>query len=250
MEHDTVQTTDVDSFSLPQTGWRRRIATRFVRLLLALFARVEIHGREHLPATGGGLVILNHLSNIDPPLVFLAVDQEKMTGLVASDYRDRRIERFFVEAGGGIWLRRGASDREALTLAIRLLEDGWLVGIAPEGTRSREKALAAGKRGSAFLAHQADATIYPVGIAGTEDWAQSLKRLRRPRIVVRFGPPFQLPPIEPGNHKQQLETCTRLMMCHIAALLPPALRGVYADDPLVQILIDQEPAMPAFHTTP
>jgi 1-acyl-sn-glycerol-3-phosphate acyltransferase len=228
------------TFPHKQFLWRRRCAVGFVRLLLALFARLEVSGLEHIPATGGGLLILNHLSIIDPALIYAVQKRDKVTGLVASDYRARPVERFFVESAGAIWLRRGASDRDALRVALRLLDDGWLVGVAPEGTRSRTHALTPGKRGPAFLAHYARAPIYPAGITGTDTCWQSLKRLRRPLISVRFGAPFRLPEHEPGNHRQQLEESTRLMMCHIAALVPPENRGVYADDPRIQILIDNQ----------
>jgi 1-acyl-sn-glycerol-3-phosphate acyltransferase len=175
--------------------------------------------------------VFNHLSNFDPALLFSLIRRPDVTGLVAANYQDRPFDRFIVEAAGGLWLRRGASDRKALESALALLDQGWMVGMAPEGRRSPTRALIEGKRGAAFLATTANVPIVPVGVVKTEQLGSALKRLRRIDLTVQIGEPFLLPHPTQTNHRQDLEAATVTIMCRIAALLPPEYRGVYADHP-------------------
>jgi 1-acyl-sn-glycerol-3-phosphate acyltransferase len=208
---------------------RRRFAVtkRILRALFALGVDLTVTGRENIPAQGGVLLIFNHLSNADPLLLLTLMERADATGLVAANYRDKPLHRLVLESGGGMWLRRGEGDRAALEQAIELLRAGWLVGIAPEGGRSRNGAMREAKRGAAFLAHQANVPILPVGVAGTESLPACYRRLRRPRVQVAVGSPFRLPELQPGNHKQQLEAHTEQMMRAIAELLPAQYHGVY-----------------------
>ena len=220
--------------------WRLALLRRMVQGLFGLAVRIEVSGQERIPVDCGCLLVFNHLSNFDPPLFFALIDRPRLTALLAAEYRQRRFHRFWLEAAGALWIQRGASDRAALRQALAHLERGWIVGIAPEGTRSRDHALHQAKPGPAFLAAHAGVPILPVGIAGTESLGRNLKRLRRGRITVRFGEPFRLPPMAPGNHKQQLQAATDLLMCRVAALVPASYRGVYADHPLLRDLARRE----------
>jgi len=225
----------------PETvpSWRIACLRGLVRVLFRLLTRVQVSGLERIPATGGAVLIFNHLSNVDPPLFFALIRRPKLTALIAADYRDRPVHRFFIEAAGGLWIRRGASDRAALKSALELLERGWLIGLAPEGRRSRNHALAEAKRGAAFLAVHAGVPVLPVGVTGTEHIVSSLKHLRRSTVTVRFGEPFRLPSLEQEDQKQQLQAFTEAMMCHVAALVPPSYRGVYAGHPRLQVVLQR-----------
>jgi 1-acyl-sn-glycerol-3-phosphate acyltransferase len=220
---------------------RRRVQVcvlrELVNTLFAVLTRREVVGLEHIPASGPCLLVFNHLSNLDPPLIFGLIQRLDLTALVAAEYRTRWFHRVMIEGAGGRWIRRGASDRAALKEALSMFERGWMIGIAPEGGRSPAHALRRSKTGAAFLAHHANVPILPVGVTGTEAFTDSLKRFRRLHISVRFGPPFTLPEVVPGNHKQQLEQLTDLIMCHIAVLIPPQYRGIYRDHPLLPAVL-------------
>jgi 1-acyl-sn-glycerol-3-phosphate acyltransferase len=208
---------------------RVRVLRVLVNVLFAALTRRRTSGLEHIPRSGPCVLVFNHLSNLDPPLIFGQIRRLDLTALVAAEYRSRGFHRVMIEGAGGRWIRRGASDRAALKQALSFLERGWIVGIAPEGGRSPNHAMRNGKPGTAFLAVHAGVPILPVGVTGTETVASSLKRFRRPEITVTFGPLFTLPPAEPGNHKLHLERSTDLIMSRIAQLLPGTYRGVYAD---------------------
>src|ERR1700686_2519265 len=112
--------------------------------LYGLLCQRQVIGLDNLPTRGPCVLVFNHVSNFDPPLLFTLVRRRDATGLVADNYRDRPFYRFIVEGSGGTWLKRGASDRAALETALALLNNGWLVGIAPEGRRSPNRSLIEG----------------------------------------------------------------------------------------------------------
>jgi 1-acyl-sn-glycerol-3-phosphate acyltransferase len=214
-----------------------RWATARIALLRILFrgafrltTRVTVAGSQHIPAAGGCLLVFNHRSHLDTPLLFTLVRRPRVTALVAADYRGRPLFRWFVEAMDGRWLKREQSDLASLREAIRLLEEGWLIGIAPEGTRSKTDGLVEGRPGAAFLASAAGAPVLPIALTGTERIAPALRRLRRAEVSVRIGRPFVLP-AAPGPTRQRLQEGTERIMTEIAALLPPEMRGVYAELP-------------------
>ncbi len=118
-----------------------------------------------------------------------------------------------------------------------------MFGLAPEGTRTKTGGLARGKSGVAYIAQQSGAPILPMAHFGTERVVQGWLRLRRPIVTVRMGPPFRLPPLPAGDRSLGLRQQTDLVMCHIAALLPPEYRGVYADHlELRRLLAESQPA--------
>jgi 1-acyl-sn-glycerol-3-phosphate acyltransferase len=115
--------------------------------------------------------------------------------------------------------------------------------VAPEGTRSKTGGLARGKSGVVYIAQHAGVPIVPVAHFGTERVTRTWLQLRRPEVTVRVGRLFTLPPLASTERSTALREQTDLVMCHIAALLPPEYRGVYADHPeLRKLLAKASPA--------
>ena len=211
--------------------WRAAVVRAVLNVLFAVLTRRRVLGVEHVPTAGACVLVTNHLSKLDAPLLMTVLPRRDLSALVAADFRRRPLYRVLIEAAGGTWIRRGARDRAALQTALDLLACGRIVGIAPEGRCSPTGALIAAKPGPALLAARANVPVVPVAVTGTEQVGRALKRLRRTTLTVRFGEPFRLPPLTPANQKQQLRAGTDEIMGRIAAMLPPAYRGVYADHP-------------------
>ena len=209
--------------------WRIALMHAGARAFFTVLTRLEVKDLHHIPATGGAVLVFNHLSSLDGALLFAAIRRPKVTALVADDFRDRLLHRFFVEMPGGMWIRREGTDRAALRRAITCLRRGWIVGFAPEGRVSPTGQLMTGQPGPVFLAMHAGVPLLPAAITGIESFGQSLKRLRRPTVSVRFGQPFTPPSREPHTPDEQLRAVTEITMRRVAALLPPEYRGVYAD---------------------
>jgi 1-acyl-sn-glycerol-3-phosphate acyltransferase len=199
-----------------------------------LVCRLKITGQEHIPAQGPFIVVLNHLSAIDPLLLFgLMPARLEMAGMAAMSHRNDFFIGWVVNHAGAIWVRRGKVDRRALREALEALASGRPIGLSPEGTRSKTGALIEAKKGTAFLAIRSGAPILPGGVYNTEKVFPSLRRLRRATVPLKFAPAFFLPPRGDGPRNEHLEYCTALIMARIASLLPEAYRGVYADHPLI-----------------
>jgi 1-acyl-sn-glycerol-3-phosphate acyltransferase len=212
----------------------RRFLKYIFRLLYKLFANVNVIDMENVPKEGGGILAPNHLGILDAPLIFVLVNRDDITALVAKKHQKNPFLRWVVNGAGGIWINRDEADSQAVRTATNHMRNGGLLGIAPEGTRSKTGALIAGKTGVAYLADKANVPVIPVAITGTQRGLLKLLRFRRPHIIVRFGKPFMLMPLDRTNRDQSLKRNTDEIMCRIANMLPPTYRGVYADHPCVQ----------------
>jgi 1-acyl-sn-glycerol-3-phosphate acyltransferase len=213
-----------------------RSVFRFVGWVLL---KQEISGLENLPATGPFLIVCNHLSIVEPPLVFIHCPRQ-MVMFAADKWQSNPFTRWLAETVGVIWVARGEADMTAIKQSLGLLKKGQPMGLAPEGTRSRTGALIQGKTGAAYLADRSGVPIVPISIWGTEKFSSNYKRLRRTPVTMVVGKPFHLPPN--GRAKGEvLDEYTDIIMCHLAAMLPPEYRGVYAKHPkLAEILHEVE----------
>jgi 1-acyl-sn-glycerol-3-phosphate acyltransferase len=95
------------------------------------------------------------------------------------------------------------------------------------------------KTGVAFLADKSNATIVPSCITGSEHSLKKIFTLQRPKVRVQFGEPFHLPPLDRKDRESSLRRNTDEIMCRIAALLPIAYRGAYADHPRLKELLGE-----------
>jgi 1-acyl-sn-glycerol-3-phosphate acyltransferase len=218
-----------------------RISRWIFELAYSLLSYRDISGVENIPSAPPYIVVANHLSYFDAPLLFTILKVEKITGWAAEKYQRHPLYGPFVRWHGGVFIQRGKVDRKALSTAMDRLQNGYVFGIAPEGTRSHIGTLARGKTGAAYLANEADVPIVPFGISGTDKALHALLHLRRPHLSVRVGEPFRLPPVHEETRSADLRRNTDEIMCRIAALLPPAYRGVYADHPRLKEMLRDGP---------
>lgn len=216
-----------------------RITLRGIVILLAkLLTRTQVMGLEHIPKEGGVLLTANHLSAVDPALVFMCLDRQDSQGFVAKEHQRNFFYRTIVNLIGGIWLNRYEADTQALRKARTHLINGGIFGIAPEGTRSPTGSLIRGKTGAAYLAEISQVPVQPIAIYGSENAGHRIIRFERPEIHVSFGELYKLPKVDRKNREVGLQRNTDEIMCRIAAMLPTDYRGVYADYPRVRELIE------------
>lgn len=193
--------------------------------LLPVLIDLEVVGGENFPEPPY-ILVTNHLSIFDLPVIFVTCPH-RVHAFAAAKHRRNPIYVSLLSAVGAIWVQRGEVDRRALREALQLLEDGSVLGMAPEGTRSRDSyTLLEGKAGPAYLATRADVPLLPVGLAGTENVKENLPRLRRTEVEMTVGEPFRLP-ASGRVRTPELREHTDLIMRRIAVLIPPEYRGVY-----------------------
>lgn len=200
------------------------ILLKFVFLgpALRLLFRPKVTGLEHVPRRGGAILAANHVSYLDPLLLPLVVPRRRVLFLTKVKYLDRPALHW-VLAGAGV-IPVASDDPQALATVVAAgvaaLREGRLVGVFPEGTRSRDGLLHQGKTGMARMAIAAGVPVIPVGISGTQRALPRGARLPRPHVVrIAFGPPIMMrapagPPADAAPHR----TVTDQVMTAIAAL--------------------------------
>lgn len=194
---------------------------------------------NYIPVEGSILLTTNHLSRLDTPFLLSITERTDLVAIVAKKYQQKPIFRWVLgKIGTMVWMDRENTDFSAVREALAYLRKGMIVGIAPEGTRSRDsQGLLEGKQGAALLAARAEVPIIPVGIVGSENVSRAFLRLRRPSVTITIGKPYTLPAFNREDRQVWLSKYTDEIMCRIAALLPSSYRGFYADHPRLNELL-------------
>jgi 1-acyl-sn-glycerol-3-phosphate acyltransferase len=165
--------------------------------LMRLLARPTIEGVHHIPENGGAILAGNHLAVADSFLVPLLLPR-RVTYLAKREYFIQPglvgwIKRVFFTGVGQVPVDRasGSAAQAALETAVRLLCEGKLLGIYPEGTRSPDGRLYKGKTGVARMALEAGVPVIPVAVIGTNKLNPIGSRMWRPHHVhIRIGEPL------------------------------------------------------------
>lgn len=208
------------------------------RLLARAVTRVRIEGDvDAIPRTGPVILAANHTSNADPIVIggFLTQTLDRRVNwLGKKELFDVPILGWLSWHGGIHPVDRGAADVDAFKLASRILTEGHLLAVFPEGTRSPNGQLQAAKDGIAVLALRTGAPIVPIGIEGADRvWpkGRSLPRFGG-HITVRIGSPIVLDAVRgSGDRRAAKSLATDRIMHAIAHLLPERQRGVYGATP-------------------
>jgi len=210
-----------------------------VRFIMRIIADIEVHGIEKQPS-GNFIIAANHLGRLDTAVLICVIDREDIIMAIAEKYKNHPLYGAIGRAVNGIWLNRFEADYSALRQILARMEQGGVLAIAPEGTRSKTEALQEGKMGVAFLASKSGYPILPVALTGTEDRrvVENLKHFRRLRIVVTAGDWIDVHIPAGKGREQAMRAATDEIMCRIGALLPESYRGVYADHPRLKELLE------------
>ncbi len=208
--------------------WMWRIIWLVVHPIRLLLCRMQIEGTEHVPRSGGGVVACNHTLGVDWIALGYSSPRELYYMAKAEAFRISPITSWIMRTGGVFPVHRGKSDVVALQNAIDLARSGNLIGMFPEGTRSLTGALRKAKTGAARIAIEAAVPVIPAVVINAPALLTSWKRLRRPLITVRFGSPIYPPQKTGGDETAAAREFTDVIMLAMAALLPPELRGEYA----------------------
>ena len=204
-------------------------------LLRAVF-RPRVEGAQHVPAEGPAILASNHLSYADwlfmpltlPRRVTFVAKAEYFTGTGIKGW----LQKTFFSGSGQVPIDRSGADAAAgaLLSAKRVLGDGGLFGIYPEGTRSHDGKLYRGKTGVARLALETKVPVIPVAVVGTDVVAPPGKKFGSfTRPVVRFGKPLDFSRYEGmENDRYILRSITDEIMYEIMRLSGQEYVDLYA----------------------
>jgi 1-acyl-sn-glycerol-3-phosphate acyltransferase len=205
------------------------------RTLVSCFTRPRIEGLELARGLEGPVIVAcNHASNLDGVLVGSWVTPaigRRVYLLGKQEALDWPLLGLGLRYNAVLGIRRGAADLEAFRAARHVLDEGHVLGVFPEGTRSPDGALQEAKDGLAILALRTKATILPVAVANT-DWFWPRGRFWRVGgwVGLRVGRPFRLDDVVAGLPRREAQSAaTTAIMGRIAGLLPLRQRGFYAD---------------------
>ncbi len=165
-------------------SWVYYVAVFLAKLWYAIMFRVEIIGKENVPAEGNGILCSNHYSNYDP--VSAAIYLDRLPHYIAKKelFGNRLFSWVLGKLGVFPLDRKAAMDMKAVRTAIHILKNGEIVGIFAEGKRVKEGEKVAAKAGVALFAMKGNAPVIPCAISGTYKF--------RSKLTVRYGAPLML----------------------------------------------------------
>lgn len=179
------------------------------RIVLFVLRRWEIRGVGNLPATGGVVLVANHVSYWDPVAIICAF-KRKIFFMAKAELFKIPLVGYAVRSSGAFPVRRDVTDRNAVRTALRLLQAGEVVGLFPEGTRSQTGEILKPHLGAAMIALKAGTPVLPVAVSGTRGVFG--------KITVYVGNPIHFQPLKKVT-KADLESISDRIMDEIAHLL-------------------------------
>jgi 1-acyl-sn-glycerol-3-phosphate acyltransferase len=213
----------------------RKVMQVMARGLFHLLANFKIEGEENFPKSGPLIMVGNHFSFLDPPtFISIAPWPMEFIGGAVTPHAPKLLQ-FIPKLWGYLPVYRGTGSNYALKQAQRILSNGGIIGIFPEGG-SWSQILRPARPGAALLAANTGATILPIGLDGFPEMFPTIRKLKRPTVNVRIGKPFG-PFSTSGSRydqRKQLDEIGHEIMHHIAELIPPEKGGLYSSDPKVR----------------
>ena len=179
------------------------------------YLRGRVYGAKQVPTSGPLIVVANHASYFDPPVLSCCV-RRPVSFMAKESLFKIPVFAPAIRAYGAYPVKRGSADRSAIRAALKQLENGWAVGLFLEGVRTPDGRVPSPKLGAALIAAKAQVPLLPVSLWGTE------KILRKgsawPRstpITVRIGSPIAPPAT---TNKAELQAMTQRCTDEIHAL--------------------------------
>lgn len=190
-------------------------ATASTRRVAVAISAVNLSGLDAFPASGPVILCPNHLHFADPPVIaaFMPRRVHYMVKIEAWKAPFLGLIPLWFDA---FPVRRGEADLAAYRKALKLLGEGKVVGIFPEGHRSKDGHLQAGQPGAIILAQRSGAPIVPVGIRGVREVVSWPGAFQRRSLRISVGKPYH-PPRTP---REELPALTEDLMRRIASLIP------------------------------
>ncbi|MFC4324155.1 lysophospholipid acyltransferase family protein [Litchfieldia salsa] len=183
-------------------------ARETVRTLLKPFYRIEVIGQENVPKNDPVIICSNHIDNLDPPVVGITVERP-VHFMAKEELFKVPVLGKLISKTNAFPVKRGMSDREALRKAMKILKDNEVLGLFPEGTRSKDGKLGKGLAGAGFFALRSNAVVIPCAIIGPYKIFGKIK--------VVYGQPIEMDHLR--QEKASAETVTEHIMAGIQQLL-------------------------------
>ena len=183
------------------------------RLLFYTVFRTRVYGRENIPKEGAVILAANHASNIDPPLMASLIERP-VSYMAKIELFENPIFGAAIRRCHAFPVKRGASDRGAIKAAVTVLKEGHMLGLFPEGTRSKTGELQKAEAGIALIASMTGAPIVPVAILNSHRIFANGGLL--PQLRIMYGAPISFQ--GDRKSKEALDAFSAEIMAHIAQM--------------------------------
>jgi 1-acyl-sn-glycerol-3-phosphate acyltransferase len=211
-------------------GFAYRVVTSTVKGIIRATCKIDDDLMAQVPEEGPLIIVSNHINFLEVPLFYTHLTERRdMVGFAKAEVWKNPILGPLADLWGATPLHRGEADMAALRYVIGKLKEGYILGVAPEGTRSGDGRMQRGNPGIVLLALRSGAPLLPLPHWGGERFFPNLARLRRTDFRFALGQQFYL---DPGGVRVTSEVRQEMIdevMYQIAALLPAYYRGVYSD---------------------
>ena len=205
----------------------KALVNSFVKAVMGLLCRLDTRELDKIPRSGPFIMVTNHINFLEIPLLYTYLQPRPLVGLVKIETWSSPPLAFLANLWEAIPVKRGTADVAAFRSCVHALEQGKILAVAPEGTRSGDGRLGRGHPGVVHIALQGGFPLLPVAHFGGESFWQNFRRVRRTRVRVRVGRPFVLQPRSVPVTREDRWEMTHEIMERIAELLPPRYRGAY-----------------------
>jgi 1-acyl-sn-glycerol-3-phosphate acyltransferase len=206
-----------------------KLIALIVKLGTSILCRIDAPDLHKVPLRGPLIVYANHSGQIEVAVFFGRLQPRRITGWAKVESWDNAFFRWLFNLWELIPVRRGEGDTSALRKAVAALEEGYIFGIAPEGTRNVTGRLKRAHPGAVMLALHAKVPLLPIAHWGGEDFRKNLARLKRTDFHIRVGEPFCLDVEGVRMTKEIRQQIVDEMMYRLADLLPKEYRGEYEE---------------------
>lgn len=206
-----------------------KVTNLVVKGITTALCRINAQQLLQVPTQGPLIIVTNHVNFLEAPIIYTRLTPRPVTGFAKTETWDNAFLGWLFDVWGIIPIRRGEPDKTALKRGLKALKDEYILTIAPEGTRSNDGQLLQGQPGVVMMALLSGAPLLPIAHYGHEGYKGDLRRLRRSKFHIVVGHPFTLTTSGKKATGEIRQRMTDEIMYQLAALLPPAYRGVYAD---------------------
>lgn len=184
---------------------------------------------DAIPEHGPLILVTNHVNFLEIPVLRKYFGSRRVIGLAKAEAWENPLLKKILDMWEAIPIRRGENDIAALRRSLAVLKEGRILGLAPEGTRSRDGRLQRGHSGAVTIALKSGAPLMPIAYWGGEKVKDYMKRLRRTPFHLNSGEPFRIVTDGLRVTSEIRQQIVDEIMTQIAKLLPEEYRGVYTD---------------------
>jgi 1-acyl-sn-glycerol-3-phosphate acyltransferase len=203
------------------------LAVLIQRLLVDLPCQIDDAELAHFPSKGPILAAGNHISSLEVPIMLSHMYPRLVTGMAKTEAWKNPFFWALYKVYRAVPVRRGEADLNAMQLSMQRLKEGYILAVAPEGTRSYDGQMRQAHPGVALLAVRSGAPVQPFAHFGGENLWKNLRRLKRTPFHIRVGNPFKIDLHGERMNKPVSQQIVDEIMYQVAALMPPFYRGYY-----------------------